>query len=113
MRLTEEERETCRETVRKLVGTGERVRRAHILPKTDADGPCWTDARIADAFPCRTRTVENVRKRFVEEGFERALDRKRPASTPPRILDGAAEAPVGTQGPNPRRSSRPPMRNAG
>ena len=92
VRLKEEERETCRETVRKLVGTGERVRRAHILLKADADGPCWTDARIADAFSCRTQTVENVRRRFVEDGFERALDRKRPASTPPRILDGAGEA---------------------
>ena len=93
VRLTEGERDTCREAVNKLVGTGQRVRRAQILLKADADGPGWTDERIAEAFSCRRQTVENVRRRFVEDGFEGALERKK-REAPPRKLDGAAEAEV-------------------
>ena len=39
VRLTPEEREVCRATIRKLNGSSERVRRAQILLKADADGP--------------------------------------------------------------------------
>ena len=71
------------------------MRRAQILLKADADGPAWTDERIADAFSCRTKTVENVRQRCVLEGFERALERKRRASPPvPKLLDGEQEAQI-------------------
>ena len=95
VRLTPEEREVCRETIRKLNGSSERVRRAQILLKADADGPGWTDQQIADAFSCRTNTVENVRQRCVLEGFERALERKQRASPPvPKLLDGEQEAHV-------------------
>jgi len=41
-----------------------------VLLKADADGPAWTDAKIADAYGCRIKTVENIRERFVTEGFE-------------------------------------------
>ena len=95
VRLTPEEREVCRETIRKLNGSSERVRRAQILLKADADGPGWTDQQIADAFSCRTNTVENVRQRCVLEGFERALERKQRASPPvPKLLHGEQEAQV-------------------
>ena len=95
VRLSPEEREVCRETIRKLNGSSERVRRAQILLKADADGPGWTDQQIADAFSCRTNTVENVRQRCVLEGFERALERKPRASPPvPKLLDGEQEAQV-------------------
>ena len=95
VRLTPEEREVCRETIRKLNGSSERVRRAQILLKADADGPGWIDQQIADAFSCRTNTVENVRQRCVLEGFERALERKQRASPPvPKLLDGEQEAQV-------------------
>lgn len=95
VRLTEQERKTCQEVIRKLKGTSEKVRRAQMLLKADADGPAWTDARIADAFCCRTKTVENIRQRFVELGFERALERK-PTQSPPvnKLLDGQQEAKV-------------------
>jgi transposase len=95
VRLTEEERKTCRLTVKKLKGTSQKVRRAQILLKADADGPAWTDRQIAEAFSCRTKTVENIRQRFVEEGFESTLERKR-RQTPPteKLLDGEQEAKV-------------------
>jgi hypothetical protein len=69
------------------------VRRAQILLKADADGPSWTDARIAEAFHCRVQTIENLRKRLVTAGFEAALNTKVRESPPtPRLLDGQGEA---------------------
>ena len=61
VRLTVEERAELQEVVKKLKGTSEKVRRAQVLLKADADGPNWTDERIAEAFSCRVRTVEQIR----------------------------------------------------
>ena len=63
VRLVDEEREQLAGVVRKLAGGSERVKRAQILLKADADGPNWTDGRIAEAFGCRTRTIEKLRER--------------------------------------------------
>ena len=93
VRLTEAERQTLEEVIKKLKGTSQKVRRAHILLKADADGPAWTDARIAEAFDCRVQTIENLRKRLVTESFELALSGKK-RQTPPTepLLDGRGEA---------------------
>ena len=39
VRLTTQEREVCQQTIRKLNGGSEKVRRAQVLLKADADGP--------------------------------------------------------------------------
>jgi Homeodomain-like domain len=95
VRLTDVERETLNLVVGKFKGSSEKVRRAQVLLKADACGPCWTDAKIADAFGCRTKTVENIRERFVVQGFEVTLDGQ-PRLKPPRekLLDGEQEAKV-------------------
>jgi hypothetical protein len=49
VRLTDAERESLKQVVVKLKGTSQKVRRAQVLLKADADGPGWTDAKIADA----------------------------------------------------------------
>ena len=89
VRLSDQERQACMEVIKRLKGTSQKVRRAQILLKADADGPAWTDARIAEAFHCRVQTIENLRRRLVTEGFEVALNRKKRETppTPPR-LDG-------------------------
>lgn len=93
VRLTDEERDELAQVIKKLKGTAQKVRRAQILLKADADGPNWTDARIAEAFSCRTKTVENVRQRLCERGFREALDGARRAEPPvPKMLDGKQEA---------------------
>jgi hypothetical protein len=95
VRLTPEERGLCRETIDKLKGTSQKVRRAQILLKTDADGPAWIDQQIAEAFSCRIKTVENIRQRCVLEGFEHALSRKKRQSPPTqKLLDGEQEAQI-------------------
>ncbi len=93
VRLTDEERQTCTEIIKKLKGTSQKVRRAQVLLKADADGPAWVDVRIAEAFNCRVQTIESLRKRFVTESFELALNGKK-RQTPPTqpLLDGRGEA---------------------
>ena len=93
VRLLEQERQVCQEVVKKLKGSSQKVRRAQILLKADADGLIWTDMRIAEAFHCRVQTIENLRKRLVTEGFEAALNGKVRESPPtPPLLDGEGEA---------------------
>ncbi len=95
VRLSEEERSLLREIVNKLKGTSQKVRRATILLKADADGPNWSDAKIAEALSCRTRTIENVRRRLVTEGLDVVLNRKKRETPPtPKILDGKQEADI-------------------
>ena len=91
--LMDEERAICEATVKKETGKSEKLRRATILLKADANGPAWDDAKISEAVGCRTQTVENVRRAFVVDGFEEALVRKKRATPPtPKLLDGAGEA---------------------
>lgn len=95
VRLTAQERQVLCEVVKKLNGSSQKVRRAQMLLKADADGPAWTDERIAEAFDSRTRTVEKLRERFVTEGFESTLHgkpREKPATE--KLLSGKQEAQV-------------------
>ena len=95
VRLTDEERHAVHEVAKKLKGSSQKVRRAQVLLKADADGPAWTDKQIAQAFDCRTKTVENIRQRLVTEGFEVTLCGK-PRATPARqpVFNGEQEAKV-------------------
>jgi hypothetical protein len=95
VRLTDQERDELAAVIKKLKGTSQKVRRAQILAKADADGPNWTDHRVAEAFGCRRQTVENVRQRLVERGFREALE-GRERETPPveKLLSGEQEARI-------------------
>ena len=67
---------------------------ARILLKADAgeDGPAWDDGAIAEGVDAGRATVERVRKEFVEEGLEAALERRKPRRQYRRKLDGDGEA---------------------
>lgn len=67
--------------------------RALLLCDAGPDGPAWTVATAAKALGVTSRTIEHLKKRFVEEGLEAALVRKT-RGKPPRdvIFDGAFEA---------------------
>ena len=93
VRLSDAERQTLEQIVRKLNGSSQKVRRAQVLLKADANGPGWTDATIAEAYGCRTKTVENIRERLVTEGFDVTLN-GRPHARRPKLLTGDQEAQV-------------------
>jgi hypothetical protein len=95
VRLTDQERVELQGVVKKLKGTGQKVRRAQILLKADVNGPSWTDALIAEAFSCRTRTVELIRQRLVERGFEETLHGAERTQPPvEKLLTGEQEARI-------------------
>ena len=55
----------------------------------------WYNTAIADAYSCRIKTVENIRQRFVERGFQETLDGKKRENSPiPKLLNGEQEASI-------------------
>jgi transposase len=92
--LMEEERRMLQEMVSRGKAAARKLMHARILLKADAaaGGPGWNDERIAEALEVGRATVERVRKEFVEEGFEAALERRKPRRVYSRKLDGDGEA---------------------
>ncbi len=91
--LTSEERKQLQQLVKKGKVAGYKIRHAQMLLKADqgSHGPSWPDAQIAEVFAAHVTTVKRLRKRFVEQGLDAALERnKRDNYT--RKLDGDAEA---------------------
>jgi transposase len=93
VRLTAKERKELEDLVKKGKTQAYRIKHANILLAIDADGPNQPDHQAAKAYKCHENTVKNVRQRFVEQGFESALERKK-QQTPSRkrIIDGESEA---------------------
>jgi len=95
VRLGLEERERLERLVSVGKGAAAKLTHGRVLLQADQSGagPGWTDARIAEGLGVTARTVENIRRRFVEEGLESALVRKKQCRlSQERRLDGAKEA---------------------
>ena len=91
--LTSEERER----LTKLVSGGQdkayRIKHANILLAADELGPELPSQEIARVFSCHFNTVTEVCQRFVRQGLDAALDRKKRQAPPtPRKLNGRGEA---------------------
>ena len=92
--LTAEERSALKELVSTGKSNAPKIKHANILLAVDeTEHKRVTDQEVAKQFHCHANTVANIRERFVEEGIEAALERKK-RSTPPiaPIFDGRAEA---------------------
>lgn len=92
--LTESERQTLRTMLSRGKGAARKLMHARILLKADAsaDEPAWSDDQIAEGLEVGRATVERVRRQFVEEGLEAALERRKPCRQYERVLDGDGEA---------------------
>lgn len=91
--LTSEERTQLAAMIKRGKTAGYKIRHAQILLKINQGehGPGWSDGKAAEALGAHITSLERLRKRFVEEGLEAALERhKRKNYT--RKLDGDAEA---------------------
>src|ERR671930_2239976 len=89
--LTDAERAALREILSKNKVKRSTIINAYILLK--ADRACgWTNADIASAYDVSTKKVEQLKKRFVEEGFEAALYRKPVTNAHRRKITGEEEA---------------------
>ena len=92
--LTDEERHMLQAMLSRGRGAARKLMHARILLKADASpgGPAWSDEDITESLEVGRATVERVRKQFVEEGLEAALERRRPRRHYARRLDGDGEA---------------------
>ena len=93
--LTQEERKELEKLTRRGKTHARRFTHARALLLCDAgdNGPAWKVEDVAEALGITSRTIEKLKKRFVEDGLDTALDRK-PRDKPPRevTFDGAFEA---------------------
>jgi hypothetical protein len=94
VRLTDVERATLKEVLKMKRVASQKVRRAQVLLKADADGPNWGDMKIAEAFDCTRQAVECIRERLVTEGFQITLDGKSKGRVRGKVLDGEQEAKI-------------------
>src|SRR5262245_1259262 len=92
VRLTAEQREE----LQRLATTGARsaalITRARILLHADAGADALPDDQIASALHTSLATIARVRKKFVQQGLDKAIQRRPPTGRQYRKLDGAAEA---------------------
>jgi hypothetical protein len=87
--------EEQRQHLEKLTSSGNvsarQMKRAQILLKSDVPVN-WSYERIMEAFDVSAVTVAKVRKTFVKQGLEVALQRKKPEREYEHVLDGESEA---------------------
>jgi transposase len=67
------------------------MKRALILLKSDLQ-TSWSYEQIATSFDVSAVTIAKVRKTFMEQGLEAALQRKKPNREYEHVLDGEDEA---------------------
>lgn len=92
--LREVERETLQAMLSRGKAAARKLMHARILLKADASpgGPGWSDDAIAEGLEVGRATVERVRREFVEEGLQAALERRKPRRQYERALDGDGKA---------------------
>jgi transposase len=93
VRLDDDERGRLQRLVRAGKAAAYKIRHANLLLMADADGPGWADERIAEGLGVSIGQIEHLRRRFVEQGIDACLERKkqeRPSIEPK--FDGEKEA---------------------
>jgi len=93
--LTPEQRDRLVEITRNGHASAKKIRHAQILLLSDHNRPEGPETRgqIAKFFGMHVNSVDRLRKRFVLEGEQPALERKKRAEPPIQpILDGHGEA---------------------
>jgi transposase len=95
--LKPEERVYLEQIIKKGEAPAQKIMHAQILLKTDKGpkGPRWSDTQIREAFGLGETVLKVVRKRFVEEGLEAALNRKKQPKRPEKQkINGVQEAQI-------------------
>jgi hypothetical protein len=92
--LSEAEREHLKSLIAAGTAPARKLTHARILLKADQspEGPGWVDEQVAEAVETSQPTVARVRKQYVQEGLEAALNRRPPNREYQRKLDGEQEA---------------------
>lgn len=97
IQLTQEERQQLQQLCSKGKTTARSIRRAQILLWADEHRPegKLKDKEIAERLQIHTNTVHLVRKRFVEQGLQKTVERKKRLTPPnPPKVTGELEAKI-------------------
>jgi hypothetical protein len=88
--LTEEERKELKSISTKGKRAARTVLYARALLLLDAGehGPKWIVTKVAEALGTTTRSLEHLKKQFIEEGLTAALNRKKRVKPPREIQFG-------------------------
>jgi hypothetical protein len=89
--LNEEQRQYLEKITSSGTVSARQMKRAQILLKSDVQTN-WSYEQIQEAFDVTGNTVAAIRRAFVEQGLEAALQRKKPEREYEHVLDGDGEA---------------------
>ena len=95
VKLSQEQRQQLEDLISRGRAAARALIHARVLLKTDQGehGPGWSDERIAEALEVGLATIGRIRQRFVEHGFDDALNRRpQPERPEKRKLCGEQEA---------------------
>lgn len=93
--LTQEERQQLQGIIAKRNAKSQAVKRAYVLLAADENQPNWLkDEQIKATYQVSIRSIERLRERFVEDGFEFALNGKKREKYKDIVFDGGVEAHV-------------------
>lgn len=92
--LTDPERQALKDLIAAGTAPARKLAHARILLKADQapGGPGWVDEAIAEAVEVSQPTIARIRRQYVEQGLEAALNRRPPRRVYERKLDGKQEA---------------------
>lgn len=91
--LTSSEQEVLTKVISKRSSNSPQVKRSYILLAADENGSKqWKDGQIHQVYGVSIKMIERLRKRFVEDGFNMALNGKKRSVYKEKILDGEVEA---------------------
>ena len=91
--LSEKEQERLQKIINKRKATSQAVKRSKILKAADRNGEkSWKDEEIAKQYEVSVRTIERLRKRYVEEGLDIALKGKPRLNKDKIKFDGEVES---------------------
>ena len=92
--LTKQEREELLRVIKKGKHTSQTYRNAYVLLNTDIGehSDKITNEEISRVLKVGMRTIDRIKKRFVEDGFESCLVRKPTSREYDRKIDGEVEA---------------------
>jgi len=96
IKLSKSEAEELNKVINKGSHTSQAFRAAYILLNCDK-GECSENAEITNAEICKIlkvgeRTIDRVKKKFIEEGFESVLERRPSVQNYTKKVDGDIEA---------------------
>lgn len=93
--LTDQEQDRLKEIIAKRSSKSVIVKRAFVLLALDENNPSGghlSDQEIRATYHVSQCTIERLRKRFVEDGFEIALEGKKQTRFKEKTFDGRVEA---------------------